>query len=90
MLLTDQLSDLLLTPSPDADDNLIREGIGASRIVRVGNVMIDSLLGALAKANASQIIDSLRLEPKGYAVATLHRPANVDDAETLQGFLRRL
>ncbi len=87
-LLTDQLSDLLLTPSPDADENLIREGIDAARIVRVGNVMIDSLFGALAKADASPVIEDLGLEPRQYAVATLHRPANVDDAETLRGFLK--
>ena len=87
-LLTDQLSDLLLTPSPDADENLIREGIDADRIVRVGNVMIDSLLSALAKADASPVIDDLGLEPRQYAVATLHRPANVDDVETLRGFLK--
>src|SRR5919198_1328394 len=42
-LLTDQLADLLLTPSPDADANLLREGIPVERIARVGNVMIDTL-----------------------------------------------
>ena len=47
---TDHVSDLLLTPSADADENLAREGIPAERIVRVGNVMIDSLLAALPLA----------------------------------------
>jgi UDP-N-acetylglucosamine 2-epimerase (non-hydrolysing) len=51
-------------------------------------VMIDSLFGALAKASASPIIEDMGLEPGQYAVATLHRPANVDDAETLHGFLK--
>ncbi len=82
-LLTDQLADLLLTPSADADANLLREGIPAERIVRVGNVMIDTLFQQLERARYSTILDELELRPREFAALTLHRPANVDDPESL-------
>jgi UDP-N-acetylglucosamine 2-epimerase (non-hydrolysing) len=78
-LLTDQIADLLLTPSPDADANLRAEGIPAERIRFVGNVMIDSLLGQLERAEQSHVCADLGLAEKEYAVLTLHRPSNVDD-----------
>jgi UDP-N-acetylglucosamine 2-epimerase (non-hydrolysing) len=80
-VVTDQLSDLLLTPSPDAEPNLLAEGISAERIVFVGNVMIDSQRYALERS--TDLLARLGLEPRSYAVATLHRPANVDSAERL-------
>jgi UDP-N-acetylglucosamine 2-epimerase (non-hydrolysing) len=80
-VLTDQLADLLLTTSRDADQNLRAEGIPAERIVFVGNVMIDSLFAA--RARPTDVLARLGLEPGGYAVATLHRPANVDSQDTL-------
>jgi len=82
-VLTDQVADLLLTPSADADANLLNEGIGAEKIVRVGNVMIDTLLAQLEQAGRSKILDDLGLSPRQFAVLTLHRPANVDDAAIL-------
>jgi UDP-N-acetylglucosamine 2-epimerase (non-hydrolysing) len=82
-LLTDQLSDLLLTPSPDADENLLREGIDPLRIARVGNVMIDTLFMQLERARSSTILDDLGLNAREFAVITLHRPSNVDDPESL-------
>ncbi|MEO6445704.1 MAG: UDP-N-acetylglucosamine 2-epimerase (non-hydrolyzing) [Gemmatimonadaceae bacterium] len=82
-VLTDRLSDLLLTPSPDAEPNLLHEGIDASRIVFVGNVMIDSLLRMLPRARALNVPGSLGVTVGKYAVATLHRPSNVDVAEQL-------
>src|SRR5262249_7358816 len=82
-LLTDQLADLLLTPSADADANLLREGISTERIVRVGNVMIDTLFQQLERARDSAILDELELRPREFATLTLHRPANVDDPESL-------
>lgn len=91
--LVDALADLLLTPSADADDNLLREGVAPERIRRVGNVMVDSLLAALPCAAASPILGDLGLSPGTYAVVTLHRPANVDDPPTLRRLmdaLRRL
>lgn len=83
-VLTDRISDLLLTPSEDADRNLIAEGISPDRIVRVGNVMIDSLFAQLERARQSGVLMELNLRPREFAVLTLHRPANVDDAETLR------
>lgn len=78
-LLTDQIADLLLTPSKDADENLKREGIPDSRIRFVGNVMIDSLFGQMKRAESSRVREDLGLATTDYAVLTLHRPSNVDD-----------
>jgi len=89
-VLTDRLSDLLFTPSPDGEANLIAEGIDRARIHFVGNVMIDSLQAALPRARESRIHQRLELSPKGYALATLHRPANVDDPRALSRLLSAL
>ena len=89
-LLTDQLADLLLTPSPDADANLLREGISPQRIVRVGNVMIDTLFQQLEKAQGSGILADLALTPREFAVLTLHRPSNVDDPQSLTALFKAL
>ncbi len=85
-LVTDQLADLLFTPSDDADRNLQREGIPADKICRVGNVMIDSLVRLLPLAQ-HQRHNGL---PERYALVTLHRPANVDDSTTLKSILESL
>jgi UDP-N-acetylglucosamine 2-epimerase (non-hydrolysing) len=85
-LVTDQLADVLLTPSEDGDDNLRREGISGNKIFRVGNVMIDSLLRFLSLAKNINH-DGL---PRRYALVTLHRPANVDDAAALKEILALL
>ncbi|KXK01785.1 MAG: UDP-N-acetylglucosamine 2-epimerase [Acidobacteria bacterium OLB17] len=89
-ILTDSISDLLLTPSPDADETLRREGVEESKIRFVGNVMIDSLLEHLKACERSQIRETLGLVEKGYAVTTLHRPSNVDGRETLVGLVGAL
>jgi UDP-N-acetylglucosamine 2-epimerase (non-hydrolysing) len=89
-VLTDRLSDLLFTPSRDGDANLTAEGIAEGRIHFVGNVMIDSLNAALPRARESRIHDRLELSRKGYALATLHRPANVDEPAALSGLLSAL
>ena len=83
-ILTDQLADLLLTPSPDADENLRREGIPDEKVVRVGNVMIDSLFDQLERAKESTILPRLGLAERSFGVLTLHRPANVDEPATLE------
>jgi UDP-N-acetylglucosamine 2-epimerase (non-hydrolysing) len=83
-VVTDQIADLLLTPSADANANLLREGIAEEKIVRVGNVMIDTLFTQLEKARQSAILAEMRLLPREFAVLTLHRPANVDDPTTLR------
>jgi UDP-N-acetylglucosamine 2-epimerase (non-hydrolysing) len=89
-MVTDRLADLLLTPSADADDNLLAEGVGRERIHRVGNVMIDSLLAARPKAEALPTLRELGLSPRQYAVCTLHRPSNVDVSQKLSGLLGAL
>ena len=89
-LVTDQLADMLFTPSEDGDVNLQKEGIPAERIFRVGNVMIDSLVRLLPAAQ-SQNRNGLPKRPAGrYALVTLHRPANVDDGEILKRILQSL
>jgi UDP-N-acetylglucosamine 2-epimerase (non-hydrolysing) len=80
-LVTDRLADLLLTPSPDGDANLLAEGVSPDRIVFVGNVMVDTLLHALPRARESRLRRDLGLAPGGYALVTLHRPSNVDVGE---------
>lgn len=82
-VLTDRLSDLLLTPSRDARPNLLAEGIAESRIHFVGNVMVDTLLTLRNKAHALAMPSRLGVEPGRYAFVTLHRPSNVDDRDTL-------
>ena len=88
-VLTDQLSDLLFITSPEAEENLNREG-ATGEIHFVGNPMIDSLERHLDRARASTIISQLGLEPERYALVTLHRPSNVDDPVTLTGILEAL
>jgi UDP-N-acetylglucosamine 2-epimerase (non-hydrolysing) len=89
-LVTDRLSDWLLTPSPDANENLRREGVEPERIVMVGNVMIDSLLASKARADQLTTVADLGLTSRGYAVSTLHRPSNVDEPVRLGGLLDAL
>lgn len=85
-LVTDQLADLLFTPSEDGDENLRRQGIASDKIHRVGNVMIDSLVRLLPAAK----LVAHRDLPRRYALVTLHRPANVDESVTLKGILESL
>jgi UDP-N-acetylglucosamine 2-epimerase (non-hydrolysing) len=89
-LATDAISDVLWTPSPDADANLLREGIAPARIDRVGNIMIDSLEMMRGAIEADGTRASMRLVGQRYAVVTLHRPSNVDDATTLAALMSRL
>jgi UDP-N-acetylglucosamine 2-epimerase (non-hydrolysing) len=89
-IVTDRLSEWLLTPSPDADENLRREGVDPQKIVMVGNVMIDSLLASKARADKLSTVADLGLTPRGYAVCTLHRPSNVDDPGRFGGLIDAL
>jgi len=94
-VLTDQIADVLYTTERSAADNLAREGIGAKRVVFVGNVMIDSLRAGLDKATppattlAAAGVDAGAIVA-GYGVVTLHRPSNVDRPETLAPILDAL
>ena len=85
-LLTDQIADLLFTPSHDADENLLAEGIPRERIRFVGNVMIDSLQKNLKKARELPTKEKLGLNGD-YALLTLHRPSNVDLRESFERIL---
>ena len=94
-LVTDAVSDVLWTPSPDADDNLRAEGVEAERISRVGNIMLDSFELVRPAIEAAAVAAELGLDR--YGVVTLHRPSNVDDpfqlarlVEALMAVQRRL
>jgi len=85
-LITDQLADLLFTPSEDGNQNLLREGIPEERVHLVGNVMIDTLVHMLPLCE-SHLPQGL---PSKFALVTMHRPSNVDDSEWLSLMLRTL
>lgn len=89
-LVTDAISDVLWTPSPDADENLLSEGVPAERIDRVGNIMIDSYEMMRPQIEADPGPAKFGLQPGGYAVVTLHRPSNVDDARTLGNLVQQM
>ena len=86
-LLVDRVSDYLFAPSADAVDNLRAEGIPAHKISLVGNVMIDTLQANIERARARPLLKDLGIEGNRYAVATLHRPANVDQPRDLERFM---
>jgi UDP-N-acetylglucosamine 2-epimerase (non-hydrolysing) len=89
-IVTDRLAEILLTPSPDGDENLLKEGVDPARIHCVGNIMIDSLVANLERAESSQVLDDLGLAPDTFGVLTLHRPSNVDDPATLLSIMGAL
>ena len=89
-LITDAIANILLTPSPDGDENLRNEGVSEDRIIRVGNIMIDSLFNNLERCKTSMIHSELDLEKGNYGVVTLHRPSNVDDELAFAGIIKAL
>jgi UDP-N-acetylglucosamine 2-epimerase (non-hydrolysing) len=89
-ILTDAVSDYCFTTEPSADENLMREGVGPERIHPVGNVMIDTLFRYRERAADSTILDTLGLEPRRFAVLTLHRPSNVDGPGALTRSLQAI
>ncbi len=86
-ILTDAISDYLLTPSIDGDENLIKEGIPEEKIFFVGNIMIDSLINHQQEARNSKILEISGIE-KNFALITLHRPSNVDNEKGLLTILK--
>lgn len=86
-ILTDSISDYLFVTEPSGVENLLREGVARERIHHVGNVMIDTLLRFREKAAASDVLERLNVTAKGYVVATLHRPSNVDEPEKLNALM---
>ena len=91
-IVTDSIVDYLWTPSPDADENLIREGIASEKISMVGNIMIDSLVMMTPAIRTETARKDLGLVDKTYGVVTMHRPSNVDNPDVLarlcQAFVR--
>src|SRR5260221_11584110 len=83
-IVTDRIADILLTPSRDGNENLRLEGVPDSRVHLVGNIMIDTLFRHLPAAGLDRIGDRVKVVDKQYAVLTLHRPSNVDRAETFR------
>ncbi|MBX3044799.1 MAG: UDP-N-acetylglucosamine 2-epimerase (non-hydrolyzing) [Candidatus Kapabacteria bacterium] len=89
-IVTDALADLLLTPSDDGTENLMKEGISPDKVHLVGNIMIDTLMHFLPKSQHSEILNSLGISPKDYVAVTLHRPSTVDDEVNLKSVLETL
>ena len=85
-VLADRICDMLFTPSRDGDDNLLNEGVPKEKIFRVGNVMIDTLVRLLDRANSPQI-DGLS---EKYVLVTMHRPSNTDDVSHLLDVMNTL
>ncbi|MGE0684433.1 MAG: non-hydrolyzing UDP-N-acetylglucosamine 2-epimerase [Candidatus Binatia bacterium] len=89
-LVTDVVSDYLFVSEESGQQNLLREGVDPSKIFLVGNVMIDSLEECRPLWKRSEIWSRFGFKEGEYAVVTLHRPANVDDPETLRGLVEAL
>ena len=89
-LVTDSIADILWTPSPDGDENLCREGVDPEKIIRVGNIMIDSLEMLRGKIEKETVCKDFGLKAGEYGLATLHRPANVDDPGKLKSLCSSL
>jgi UDP-N-acetylglucosamine 2-epimerase (non-hydrolysing) len=89
-VVTDRISDYLFAPSADAVSNLRTEGYRDDQVHLVGNVMVDTLLANLDRALEGDVLARLGLEPSGYGLVTLHRPANVDEPEVLRAVLSAL
>jgi UDP-N-acetylglucosamine 2-epimerase (non-hydrolysing) len=89
-IVTDSISDLLWTPSEDADDNLIREGVARERIFRIGNIMIDAYEMLAPRIREAHSFFRFGLEHREYGIVTLHRPSNVDDPGKLTKLMEQL
>jgi UDP-N-acetylglucosamine 2-epimerase (non-hydrolysing) len=89
-IVTDALAELLFVTEASGVANLEREGVDPARIHLVGNVMIDTLLAHRDAAARSDAVERLGVQAGGYAMLTLHRPANVDEPAVLRGILEPL
>jgi len=86
-LVTDAIADVLWTPSPDADENLLAEGVAPERIDCIGNIMIDSYEMMREAIAADDSVQRLGLADTKFGIVTLHRPSNVDSRESLTGLV---
>jgi len=90
-VITDRISDILFTPSEDGDVHLLREGVQKEKIHRVGNVMIDTLVRLLPRAEDRQVRSAVGIASADpYAVVTLHRPSHVDGGDRLTALMQAL
>ena len=89
-LLTDQISDLLLTHSPEARENLLREGVAEEKIHLVGNTMIDTLVRLMPLAEERWAALQSRFGFDRFVLVTLHRPNNVDEGSGLREIISAL
>lgn len=86
-VLVDQISEYLFAPTRDAVENLLAEGVSANRICHVGNIMAETLIRNMEKISARGKPQEIGLQPREYAVATIHRPENTDNKESLTNIL---
>lgn len=89
-LATDAVTNWFFTTSAHANANLRAAGVAEERIFFVGNTMIDTLLANLGRLRPPACVEALGLQPGGYFVTTLHRPANVDEGAGFAGLLRAI
>jgi UDP-GlcNAc3NAcA epimerase len=90
-VLTDHASDLHFAPTETAIENLAREGIAGGSVRWAGDVMYDAALFYGDRAEReSGVLDRLNVQPKGYALATVHRSENTDDPTRLRAIMEGL
>lgn len=89
-LLTDAISDYLFVTEQSGLDNLKNEGVTDSKVFFTGNVMIDSLIHYLPKADKSDALNCYGLTKEQYVLVTLHRPSNVDSKDYLKELIHLL
>ncbi len=89
-LVTDRLANYLFTTSPDANENLIAEGVPKKKIFLTGNVMIDTLRALKPAADKLKTYNSYGLKKKNFVLVTLHRPSNVESKANLKLILSSL
>jgi UDP-N-acetylglucosamine 2-epimerase (non-hydrolysing) len=89
-IVTDSIADILWTPSPDGDENLIAEGVPKEKIKLVGNIMIDSLVMLKSKIAQLKVFEKFGCQKSVYGLVTLHRPSNVDNPDMLENLCKAL
>jgi len=89
-MVTDVLADYYFTTTEIANENLRHFGAKENQIFFVGNVMIDTLLANMNRFIKPSVYDTLSLKEKEYIMLTMHRPANVDEAEKLKALMSEI
>ncbi|HQS83354.1 MAG: UDP-N-acetylglucosamine 2-epimerase (non-hydrolyzing) [Alphaproteobacteria bacterium 16-39-46] len=89
-VITDSISDYHWTPSKDANENLLKEGLNPDQISFVGNIMIDTYCMMQPQIKEKKTYQRYEVEPQNYVILTLHRPTNVDSEQSLQNIFKKL